>query len=114
MHEMSIALSIIDIADKEVKKAKATKVTEIELEVGHLAGVEYRALEFAFETAVKDTILENAIVKIHKPKGKAICNDCKTSFELTNIYSACPECGGYFNNVISGKELRVKSLLVDN
>lgn len=113
MHEMSIALSIIDIAEKEVKKAKATKVNEIELEVGQLAGVEYRALEFAFETAVKNTILENAIVKIYKPIGRAICSDCKTTFELENLYSACPKCGGYFHNISRGKELRVKSLLVD-
>jgi len=113
MHEMSIALSIIDIADKEAKKANATKVTEIELEVGQLAGVEYRALEFAFESAVKNTILENARVKIHKPKGKAICVDCKASFETSNLFSACPKCGGFFYNVISGKELRVKTLLVD-
>ena len=114
MHEMSIALSIIDIAEKEVKKAKATKVNEIELEVGQLAGVEYRALEFAFETIVKDTILENAIVKIHKPKGQAICSNCKTTFELKDLYSACPKCDGYYYNIIKGKELRVKSLLVDD
>jgi len=114
MHELSIALSIIDIADKEAKKANAIKVAEIELEVGELAGVEYRALDFAFETAVKNTILENAIVKIHKPKGQAICNDCNTNFEINDLYSACPKCGGYFHNIIKGKELRVKSLLVDD
>ena len=80
MHELSIAMSIVEIAEKEFEKSRASKVTEIELEIGQLAGIEYEALEFAMQMAVKNTILENAILKVEKPKGLAFCNDCSLEF----------------------------------
>ena len=33
-------------------------------------------------------------------------------FSLENLYDACPDCKGYLVDVIEGKELRVKSLVV--
>jgi len=46
MHELSIALGIVDIAEKETKKAKKHKVDLIELEIGTLAGIEFDSLGF--------------------------------------------------------------------
>ena len=40
MHELSIALGIVKIAEDETAKAKATSVTKIELEIGVLSGIE--------------------------------------------------------------------------
>ena len=39
MHELSIALSIINLAIKEAEKSNATRVSELELEIGEMAGV---------------------------------------------------------------------------
>ena len=58
MHELSIALGIVKIAEDEASKAKANKVTKIELEIGVLSGVEIDSLNFIWESAVKDSILE--------------------------------------------------------
>ena len=60
MHELSIAMNVIEIADEYAAKANATVVKEIEIEVGELSGVVLDALEFAMEVAVKNTILEQA------------------------------------------------------
>lgn len=114
MHEMSIALSIVDIAEKEFKKSGAAKITELELEIGLLAGIEYDALEFAMQMAVKNTVLEKAVLKLDKPAGLAKCNDCGLEFEVKEMIFSCPDCKGYNNSLIRGKELRVKSLLVDD
>ena len=38
MHELSIAKSIVEIAEAEVKKASAQRVEEIQLDIGRLAG----------------------------------------------------------------------------
>ncbi len=112
MHELSIAMGIVDIAEKETAKAKATKVDLIELEIGTLAGIELDSLDFVWSSAVKDTVLENAIKKINVIHGEAKCSDCETIFKLDNIYDACPNCNSYLKGIIKGKELLVKSLEV--
>ena len=57
MHELSIVMGILKIAETETKKAGAKKVDLIELEIGTLAGIELRALEFVWSGEVKDTVL---------------------------------------------------------
>ena len=112
MHELSIAMGIVDIAEKETSKVKANKVDLIVLEIGTLAGIELDSLNFVWSSAVKDTVLENAIKKINIIHGKAKCSDCDTIFKLDNIYDACPNCNGYLKDIMKGKELIVKSLEV--
>jgi hydrogenase nickel incorporation protein HypA/HybF len=113
MHEFSIAVSMVDIAVEYAKKSNASKVNEIELEIGELSGVVYDAMEFAMEAAIKGTLIEGAKIKIIAPPGMAKCRSCNHEFRIDNIFDACPECGAYNPTVISGKELRVKSLNID-
>lgn len=112
MHELSIALGIVNIAEKETKKANAKKVEKIELEIGTLAGIAFDSLEFVWPVAVKDTILEHAKREITIIQAKAKCNDCETIFNVNNFYDSCPVCSSNFKSIIQGKELRVKSLEV--
>jgi len=112
MHELSIALSIVDIAEKEVKKNNASEVIEIELEIGKLSGVEPYALDFAWDQAILKTVLEKAKRKTLYIEAKAECQDCGHQFEIDNLYDECPVCKSYMKELISGRELRVKSLTV--
>ncbi len=110
MHELSICLGIVKIAETEIKKANAVGVSSIELEIGTLAGVEFESLNFVWEIAVKGTVLENAHKQINIIQAKAKCVDCDTIFELNNYYDSCTKCGSFLKNILQGKELRVKSL----
>jgi hydrogenase nickel incorporation protein HypA/HybF len=112
MHEFSIVMGIVDIARQEAAKADATMIEEIEMDIGCLSTIEMDAFEFAWRQGVKQTILEGAAKKINRIKGKAQCVDCETFFDVENLYDACPECGQHLINIIAGKELRVKSLIV--
>lgn len=110
MHEMSIAMSIVSIADKEAKKAQVTEFAVIEMEIGTLAGIEFDALDFVWPAAVKGTVLENAEKRIRKIPAKARCGDCDKVYLLDYIYDNCSNCGSFLKIIIQGKELRVKSL----
>lgn len=112
MHELSVALGILKIAETEAKKAKAKKVTSIELEIGTLAGIEFESLDFVWPAAVKDTILEDARKDIVIVSAKAKCVDCDTIFNIKKHYDSCPNCSSNFKSILQGKELRVKSLEV--
>jgi len=112
MHELSIALGIVDIAEKETKKANKNKVELIELEIGTLAGIEFDSLDFVWSSAVKNTVLETAKKKINIIEGIAKCGDCSHTFKLKNVYDSCPKCNSYLKSIIKGKELRVVCLEV--
>lgn len=110
MHELSIALGIVKIAEAETAKANAKEVERIELEIGELAGVEIDSLDFVWDTAVKDSVLEKAEKHINIIKGVGKCLDCDTIFEIKNVYDPCPKCNSFLKGILSGKELRVKAL----
>lgn len=113
MHELSIVMSIIGIAEKEAEKINAADIEEIELEIGELCGVEMSAFDFAWEQAVKSTLLAGAVKKVNHIAGQGSCLDCNAIFPMQQLYEPCPVCGGHFINIQKGKELRVKSLLVN-
>ena len=113
MHEFSIALSIIEIAENEAKKANANSISELVLDIGTQSGIEISALETALEMAVLNTSLEKSKIQINTIQAEAKCRDCSEIFEIENIFDSCPKCGGYFHEIISGKEMKVKSLLIE-
>ena len=113
MHELSIALGIVKIAEEESKKAKAKSIKSIELEIGTMAGIEMDSLDFAWPVAVKDSVLEHAQRKIDLIPAKAKCLECQSEYDLEHTFDACPSCKSYFKDIFQGKELRVKALEVE-
>ncbi len=114
MHELSIATGIVELAEKEAKKAGANKISTIELEIGALSGVMMDALDFAWPVATKNSMLEKAERVVIQIPGKAKCTDCGAVFDVDTLYDACPECNSYFKDIFQGKELRIKSLVVND
>lgn len=112
MHELSIALNIIDIATAEARKAGAVRVTELHVDVGSLSGVIVEALDMAMQMAVKNTILEKAHVHIHSIPAKAKCRECGNEFEAADFFEECPSCSSFNVAFFQGKELLVRSLKV--
>jgi len=112
MHELSLVMNIVEIADEQVKIHEAKEVENIELEIGTLAGVEMDAFLFAWDAAVPETVLGKAKRIIHRIPAKARCMDCGLEYEIGQLFEACPGCGEYLNELFQGKELRIKSLVV--
>lgn len=106
-------MSIIEIAEAEAKKADASAIKELVLDVGTMAGIEFFALDAAMEMAVKNTLLEKAKVTVNKIQAKARCTECKADFEISQVYDPCPKCGSLYHELLGGKELQIKSLVVD-
>jgi hydrogenase nickel incorporation protein HypA/HybF len=113
MHELSIAINIVEIATEEAKKANVSSVLEIELEVGTLSGIVIYALEFAMDEAIKNSVLQNAKIKINEIRAIAKCLKCSTEFSVENYYTPCPKCNSFETELTNGKELKIKSLLID-
>lgn len=112
MHELSIVENIIDITQKKAIEENFSIVKKIIIDIGELSCVSIEALEFCFDVACKNTVLERAELIVNSIKGMAKCKQCDIKFTLENIYDLCPQCDNNDIIIIAGKETRIKSLLV--
>ena len=113
MHELSVVTSIIKTAKEEVDTNGGGKIVEIILEIGKLSGVEIQSLYFIWELCSKDTVLEDSKVTLLEPEGKAKCAECETEYPLEQLFDSCPKCDSPFKSIISGKELKIKKLIIN-
>jgi hydrogenase nickel incorporation protein HypA/HybF len=113
MHELSIAQRIVAMAEEEARKHQASVIEEVEIEIGRLAGVELQTLCFALESAAKNSLMEKANILRHDIEGEGLCGDCDSRFPVEELFSPCPQCGSYGVKLIKGKELRIKSIVIN-
>jgi hydrogenase nickel incorporation protein HypA/HybF len=113
MHEFSLAIEVINLAQREAEKNMAESIKEITIEVGDLSGVEADAFESALELLVKDSILENADINIIRTAGKGKCNACNHEFEMKYRMDTCPKCLCFPSEISGGEEFRVVSMVVE-
>ena len=113
MHEMSIVINILDIAQQQAQLADAHKVNSIEVEIGQLAGIEVDSLEFCFEVARRDyELASEAELVIHRIEGLGFCHKCDKEVEVDFHIALCPDCGQGIK-ITRGQEMKVRSLNVD-
>lgn len=112
MHELSVAQNIIEIVSDYAKKNNTDRVTEVVLDIGAVSGVIPGNLEFAWEISAKGSVVDGARLKINFIEAKALCLDCKKEFKLDDIYAMCDFCGSIRYEIIQGKELKVKSIMI--
>jgi len=113
MHEMTIAMNIVDIVCQKASDEKAHKINSVELEIGDLSGIMIDSLKFCFEAACKNTIAIGAELNINIINAKAFCKSCKKEFYMDSDFSPCPKCNDFNIEIVAGKELSIKSFNID-
>ena len=107
MHEMSLAEGILKIALEVAAENHAKKISAVGLKLGEMAGVEVEALKFGFDILTRNTIAENAALKINRVPIIGECNKCGKTFKVDSYNFFCPECDGILI-LKSGRELLVE------
>jgi hydrogenase nickel incorporation protein HypA/HybF len=113
MHELSIALGLLDVAAEEAERAGGGKVVAIHLKWGPLSGVVKEALVLAYELAREGTPLEQAELRVEEVPIVAYCPACAAEHTLTLEQLGCPVCGGP-PRIVTGRELEVVALEIAN
>lgn len=72
MHELSIALSMIELASEEVDRRGGGRVSALHLKLGSLSGVVKEALTFSYEIACQGTPLEGSQLVIEEVEGREL------------------------------------------
>lgn len=112
MHELSIAVSIVDMAEEEAER-RGVKVDAVYLELGLLTGVVADALHFSYKMASDGTRLEGSRLVIKQIPVEVFCPKCNAQRVLSSMqWFCCPECGTPTSEIIHGKELAITALEV--
>ncbi len=112
MHEMSIAMNIVEIAESVARQNNARHINLIQVELGTTSGIVPEALEFCFESACKNTLAENARLELLLSKAEVTCPVCSKTQVLTRQIDLCENCGELLV-ARQQQELRVVSINVD-
>jgi len=82
MHEFSMVNTIFKKSLEVARLNNATRISEVNLEVGDFALIVEDYAQKAFDSLKKDTIAENAILNIKRTPGVIQCNSCQKKSEI--------------------------------
>lgn len=113
MHELSIAMSIVDLAEEESQN-RGVRVSAVHLRLGAMAGVVKDALLSSYEIACQDTALAGSRLVIEDVPGFVYCPACAAKRPVRGSeWFCCSECGAIASEIVQGKELELVSLEVE-
>jgi hydrogenase nickel incorporation protein HypA/HybF len=111
MHELSIALSMVEMAAEEARRRGGVRVHAIHLKLGQLSGVVKDALLFSYEVACLGTTLEGSQLVIEEIPVVVYCPTCRAETALASLQRfCCSVCGALTSEIVQGKELEVVAL----
>ncbi|MBT8101513.1 MAG: hydrogenase maturation nickel metallochaperone HypA [Gammaproteobacteria bacterium] len=113
MHELSVCMSLLDQVAAIARERGASKVTRIELRVGPLSGVEVDLLRHAYPMAAAGTIAVDAELVIESADVVVRCSLCGAESDAKPNRLLCGSCGDFRTNVISGDELILQRVELD-
>jgi hydrogenase nickel incorporation protein HypA/HybF len=114
MHELSIAMSIVEMAEEEIQKRGDVAVTAVHLKLGALSGVVKEALMSAYEMACEGSRLQGSRLVIEAVPAAILCPSCQAQRAISSVQLfCCAECGTPSGEIVQGKELEVVALEIE-
>jgi hydrogenase nickel incorporation protein HypA/HybF len=111
MHELSIALSILELAEEEAERRGGVHVHAIHLKIGPLSGVVKEALQSAYELATEQTSFADCRLVMEEIPILVHCSACQAERSVRSMQCfCCDECGTPASQVMQGRELQVSAL----
>lgn len=115
MHELSIALSIVEMAEEEAVRRGGVQVNAVHLKLGALAGVVKDALLSSYELACDGTGLQGSRLVIEEVPIVANCPKCLAPRMVESLqWLVCPTCQSPLSDLIHGRELQVVALEIQD
>ncbi|HCI55567.1 MAG TPA: hydrogenase maturation nickel metallochaperone HypA [Bacteroidales bacterium] len=110
MHELSIAENLSEIVIEVAEKEKLSKVTRVNVSFGKMVQIIPEFFEKAFRAAVSGTIANDAEINIEEVPVTIRCNNCNFEMTLDEYNFVCERCGSSDIDIVTGRELYVKSI----
>lgn len=121
MHEFGITQMLVENVVKQAEEHNASKVIQVEIEIGEFTFVNFEQIEFCYSTLIPETILKDSKLLLTLKKGTVECESCgytgpvNTINEDESLHSfgllsfTCPDCDSY-TKIIDGKDFVIKRM----
>ncbi len=113
MHEMSMAMAMMNQIERIVEEQHAVRVTAVEVVSGVMQQIVPEALQAAFEAAAAGTVAAGAALTIEEEGLVARCRACERRFEPIIDDFLCPECGLADVELVAGRDLVLRSVVCE-
>jgi hydrogenase nickel incorporation protein HypA/HybF len=115
VHELSIALSLIDVVQEESARRGGAVVTSVRLRLGPLSGVVKDALLSAYKLAREETPLARCELMIQEMPIRLYCCKCAAEQDAESMQMlCCVVCGEPSNDIRGGRELEISALEIES
>jgi hydrogenase nickel incorporation protein HypA/HybF len=113
VHELSVALTLLDEVGNAAARERATGVSTVRLRVGRMSGIARDALLFAWDMARADTIADKAELHIEDVDVTVFCPRCEEERRpVEGGGLVCGTCGTTAPSIVHGRELELVSMEV--
>ncbi len=114
MHELSVCLELLDQIAVIAAERRASSVSRIVLKIGPLSGIEEQLLRSAYPIAAGGTVAEHAELRIERTAIVLHCERCRRESRARANRLCCAHCGDYRTRLISGDEMILQRLELEN
>ena len=110
MHELSIAMSIIDVASEVLRREGGSRVEAVQLRLGPLSGVIKQALLSAYQLACDNTPLAGSRLIVEDEPVKIDCPNCGIQSVESIQEMRCAQCGTLCGKIVRGRALEITAM----
>jgi hydrogenase nickel incorporation protein HypA/HybF len=113
MHELSLALSLLDEVGAAAEREGATRVATVRLRLGAMSGIMRDALLFSWDLARSGTIASEAELLIDDVPVAVWCPRCDGERAVPPGEGlVCSTCGAVAPKIVRGRELELVAMEV--
>lgn len=110
MHELSLATAIRDTI---LRHAEGRPVSTVHIRVGAMRQVVLESLRFYFGVVTQGTVCGGSRLELQVVPAALRCEECGENWQPGEPSFRCPSCGGREVEMVSGGELEVESIVVE-
>ncbi|BDE06521.1 putative hydrogenase nickel incorporation protein HypA [Vulcanimicrobium alpinum] len=113
MHELSVALTLLDGLTEIAIPQGIARVSAVHVRVGALTGIAPDALSFSWELAADGTLAAGSTLHVELMPLVVACERCQADVRPAPGHGlVCPRCGSVSPTIRSGRELELVAMEV--
>ena len=118
MHEFSICESLVRAVIEELGKlpaaaGKPPRLLKVRVLCGCLQGIVPESLQLAYELLTRNTPVQGSVLEVESAPARGECRQCGWQGEVTVPFIVCGRCGAADVVLLSGKQMHLTSLEVE-
>ena len=114
MHELGVVFHIADSVEKTAKENGASHVRRVALEIGEVSTVITDYLIDVWNwNCKKSAMFKDCLLTVETIPAVTFCTDCEKNYGTLEHGKICPYCGSENTYLVTGNELIIKEIEVD-